>query len=183
MNITQETFVGLADIEVWALFKTDNINALEFIYTKYYTELYHYGMYFANQEDTVKDGIQNVFSYIYEKREKLSDVNNIKYYLFLCLKREILKKTKKSVSTCDFNIIDNTLSAQAEMEKKETDDKVDSELMMALNKLSSSQREIIYLTYYKKFSADEIAKLLSITPRTIYNQTYLAIQKLKSILT
>ena len=182
MDIAKESFVGLADSEVWSLFKKSNINALDFIYKKFYNELYHYGMYFTNDDNIVKDGIQNIFSYIYEKREKLGDTNNIKYYLFLCLKREILQKTNKTFNTNNFNIVDPTPSVQHELEKKETDIVIDNELMSALDKLSASQKEIIYLSYYKKMSADEVAKLLSITARTVYNQTYMAIQKLKNIL-
>lgn len=46
----------------------------------------------------MKGSIQNVFIYLRKKRGELSDVTNIKGYLFRAIQREILKNIKESVS-------------------------------------------------------------------------------------
>jgi RNA polymerase sigma factor (sigma-70 family) len=181
--LTREmTLEAATDAELWTAFKEGDLQALDFIYKKFYSELYNYGLYFADQADTVLDCIQQVFSYLYEKRNGLGNTSNIKYYLFLCLKRAILgmtRKSKQTIAVDDFNV---NKANELNGFPMEEDDASSAKLRTAINQLSGSQREIIYLTYYKNFSVEEIAGILSIAPRTVYNQTYMAMQKLKQFM-
>jgi RNA polymerase sigma factor (sigma-70 family) len=181
MLIQQAKYTDLPDNELWQLFKAGDTHAYEFIYKKFYTELFNYGLYFSSDNDMVLDCIQNLFSYLHEKRSTIGPTNNIKYYLFLCLKRSIvntLSKNKKTISTDTFfNLAETNNNFLAEKDESKND-----KLLNAINKLSGSQKEIIYLTYYKNFSSDEIAAMLQISPRTVYNQTYMAMQKLKTMM-
>jgi RNA polymerase sigma factor (sigma-70 family) len=183
MLTQQATFTDIADSELWTFFKEGSTAAYEFIYKKFYKELFNYGLYFSSDNDVVFDNIQNVFSYLFEKRASIGSTNNIKYYLFLCLKRSIINavtKSKKTVSSDSFfNLTDTTAENKF---SEPTDNPHYNKLLDSINKLSGSQKEIIYLTYYKNFSTEEIADILQITARTVYNQTYMAMQKLKKMM-
>jgi RNA polymerase sigma factor (sigma-70 family) len=182
MLVQQAKYTEMPDHEVWSQFKQGNTAAYEHIYKTFYDELFNYGLYFSKDTDTVYDCIQNLFSYLHEKRSSIGPTTNIKYYLFLCLKRSIihtLSKNKKIISEDNFFSLTDTISNNNfEADVSETNNK----LLNAINMLSGSQKEIIYLTYYKSFSSEEIASILQISSRTVYNQTYLAMQKLKKIM-
>ena len=48
-----------------------------------------------------------------------------------------------------------------------------------LNNLTKQQREVLYLKYYKKMSPEEIAQVMGLTSRTVYNTTHMAISSLR----
>ena len=48
-----------------------------------------------------------------------------------------------------------------------------------LNNLTMQQREVLYLKYYKKMSPEEIAQVMGLTSRTVYNTTHMAISSLR----
>ena len=52
-------------------------------------------------------------------------------------------------------------------------------LQKELNNLTKQQREVLYLKYYKKMSPEEIAQVMGLTSRTVYNTTHMAISSLR----
>ena len=48
-----------------------------------------------------------------------------------------------------------------------------------LSKLSRQQREMLYLRYYKGLAIEEIAEILSVSKRTVYNTTNNALTRLR----
>ena len=52
-------------------------------------------------------------------------------------------------------------------------------LQREINNLTKQQREVLYLKYYKKMSSDEIAQVMGLTSRTVYNTTHTAISRLR----
>lgn len=45
--------------------------------------------------------------------------------------------------------------------------------------MTKQQREVLYLKYYKKMSPEEIAQVMGLTSRTVYNTTHMAISSLR----
>ena len=41
------------------------------------------------------------------------------------------------------------------------------------------RQEVLYLKYYKKLDSDEIAEVMGLTSRTVYNTTHMAISRLR----
>ena len=52
-------------------------------------------------------------------------------------------------------------------------------LQREINNLTKQQREVLYLKYYKKMSPEEIAQVMGLTSRTVYNTTHMAISSLR----
>lgn len=69
-----------------------------YLYRTYVHDLFQFGRQYSRDWNLVKGSIQNVFIYLRKKRGELSDVTNIKGYLFRAIQREILKNIKESVS-------------------------------------------------------------------------------------
>ena len=54
-----------------------------------------------------------------------------------------------------------------------------TESTIEANNLTKQQREVLYLKYYKKMSPEEIAQVMGLTSRTVYNTTHMAISSLR----
>ncbi len=132
--------------------------------------------------DFVKDSIQDVFLDVYEHRAKLSVPNNINFYLFKALKRNIFKKLKierkaddfRPLSTMDFvteyNIENETIGKEIDKRKKEI-------VTQLMKELTPKQQEILYLKFTKGFNYIEISQIIGIDHNSVRKQVYRAIKK------
>jgi RNA polymerase sigma factor (sigma-70 family) len=176
---------------LWDQFRKGDEEAFTKIYEQFSDELFKYGLHLCGNEDTVQDCMHDLFVYIYSKRASLGATTSIKYYLFRSLKREIARaslKSKKTVHKEDMGEarhynFEISLSPESIFLAKEGNRHTTLQLQTAVNGLPRSQREIIYLVYYSGLSYEQVAEILQLTIRTVYNQVYNAIQKLKEVVT
>lgn len=174
--------------DFWDLIKAGNELAFSKLYNDYADLLYGYGMKIVTDEESVTEAIQNLFVYLYEKRENLSCPSSIKAYLFASLKRTLLRMANKkraipffsleqiAQSDYDFDLEVDIETALIQGEHRE--EKI-IKLQKALNELSPQQREVIYLKYYKNFSNDEIAEVLGVSNQIVRNVASRALLKLR----
>ena len=158
------------------------------LYNEYSDLLYGYGMKIAGDDDLVTESIQSLFVYLYEKRQSCSEPQSISAYLCVALKRMLLnelKKTANGVFTSldevnsseyrfDLEIDIETAIVRSELEREQLE-----VLQKEINGLTKQQREVLYLKYYKKLNSDEIAEVMGLTSRTVYNTTHMAISRLR----
>jgi DNA-directed RNA polymerase specialized sigma subunit, sigma24 homolog len=69
------------DKQLWQAFKQGDRGAYEQIYRQNIRLLYEYAYRFVVDKQFINDCLQDVFVDIWEKRERLSDTDNIKFYL------------------------------------------------------------------------------------------------------
>ena len=159
------------------------------LYDCYSDLLYGYGMKIIADEAAVMDAIQTLFMNIFEKRWSLSAPNSIAAYLCRALKNLLINEMQSATTrnTCkwddeeaaadyDFDLqpdIENALIAGEEENEKLRIFKEE------LSKLSRQQREMLYLRYYKGLAIEEIAEILSVSKRTVYNTSNNALTRLR----
>jgi len=86
--INDDTFAG-----VWSRFKTGDQEAFAILYNQHIDNLYSYGTKLCNDEDAVKDSLQELFLELFQKRDKIKiSPENLKFYLTLALKRSLRAK-------------------------------------------------------------------------------------------
>ncbi len=154
------------------------------LYDTYYKALFHYGISIHRDRDRVKECLHVLFCDLWERRERLPDtVKDPKFYLFIWLKRIILreiKATEASFSGMDMNdklIEDSPEDSRIEVEKIVERSK---RLELALSKLTKKQRRMIELRFYEGKSYDEIAMQEGSATRTVYNVIYEALKTLRN---
>lgn len=161
-----------------------NDHFLSVVYGQYAKILYQYGLKFTKRERLVEDSIQEIFTDLYISNYDSSGIKNMKYFLFKCCKRKLLKNIKKESrfiyeedsNNHSFEIL--YLIEQETALKKNTAQK-DRLLMKALSKLTSRQREAIYLKFTNGFDYEEISELLGMSIEASRNLIYRAIKALK----
>ncbi|MDF9796429.1 RNA polymerase sigma factor (sigma-70 family) [Catalinimonas alkaloidigena] len=177
----------LPDSLLWKELKAGSEEAYAFIYHHYFFVLYNYGRQFCDSKERVKDCIQDLFVSIWDKKERLSDTDSIKFYLFKSLKREILRKKpglpsinleNKILEKSDFEMV---LSLEHHLIAREEEKERLYQIRGAVNALSDQQREVIFLLFYENLSQQQTAELLSIKVKTVRNLLWKATCALRKI--
>ncbi len=153
------------------------------LYETHFQRLFEYGCRLHADQYLVQDCIQDTFIKLWHNRDRIPEINNIKSYLLIALKNNILNKIASARSNAEVkedNLFELTYSIEEEIVKRETSAKTLTELYAALNALTSRQKECLYLRYFEGLSYDEIAALLNISTKATYKLTARALEYLKN---
>ena len=169
---------------VWARFRAGEQQAFEMLMTIHYRALFRYGSRFSNDPECIRDGIQDLFLHLWERRAFLHPDVSVKPYLLVSLRRIMHRKRTGMVFSEPLS--DETESAfQAEfsVEKQFIDTEAvgqrANQLKKLLNTLPARQKEVIYLRYFQDLSRDQIAGVMTIAPQTVSNLMQLALKQLR----
>lgn len=172
---------------LWQNFKAGNKDAFQQIYDENFQALVEYGVRLSQNKELIEDAIHDLFVKIFNNRNNLGDLKNIRAYLFVSLRSNFLNKIareNKVVATefdehFPFNL---NFSIENEYLDKESNAQQVKTIVESLNKLSPRQREIIYLQYYQELNYDEIADILGITVKACYKLNARALEAMKNLL-
>lgn len=177
----------MSDKKIWNNLRNGDQKALETIYRTYFSELFSYGKKLSKDENTVEDCIQELFVELWNRRDKLSETDAIKPYLFISLKRKIfhtIKKLRKSTDNeLEERYFDVELSIDEILISKETSTEQRNNLRSAFDELSDRQKEILYLKFYSEMDYDEITSIMDMNYQSARNLVSRAIQKLAKHMT
>lgn len=170
---------------LWKKCAEGDREAFSQLYLHFRPRLIHYGMKIHPDPELVEDCIQDLFCQLYFLGEKQHDIENITVYVFISLRRKILRAlhlqrrfkpvsdhTEAFDTAITFSPEDMIISSEREHDKA-------AELSVLLNQLSPRQREIVYLRYYNGLDNREIADVLGISYQVVQNVIYKAFKKLR----
>ena len=178
MNMTitnNHEFSNLSDSKLWNELKKSNPDALHILFYKYYNDLYFYGTKLVNDNNLIIDTIQDLFSNLWENKKRLSDVRNIKAYIFQIFRNKLLKAPQKSISIFSLKDISQipekefVVSQEDIIIEKETRSQISTTILTVLEELTDKQKEILYLKFYCNLSNTEISQTLSINKQSVSN--------------
>ena len=174
--------------EEWNKFVSGDISTFRRLFLGYYKGLYGYGYKLCRDAVLVEDSIQELFESVWKRRNELTHVTSPNVYLYVSLRRNLLKKSKKKIAMeglanedhefFQFYFDEEELIIQNESKKEQK-----KELQKALNQLPKKQKEVIYLHFYNGMSYAEIEKILSINRQSVRNHMYRAMRNLRAVLT
>ena len=155
-----------------------------FIYNTFYDDLYRFGLRLSMNTDMTKDSIQEVFTDLWDKRNKISSIVNIKVYLLKHLSRVIyaaIKKDEKKKKIDQLFELQNEILFTYEnslLHDQEVHlDK--SKVLNAVQSLSRRKQQIIRLRFLEGYDYEEIASITSLKYNTVYNLSHKAIKALR----
>lgn len=175
----------VTDATLWNAFKMGSVQAFQCIYEKHMRMLTNYGLRIYSNKEVVKDAIHDMFVDMWRNRMHLRHTNSINYYLIKALRRNLVKKIvdgrKKACE--DIALLgDNLLfefSHELEITQSELKQEQIKKLYQALEKLSSRQKEVLFLRFFGGFSPSEIAGILEINPQSAYNLIHRSLATLR----
>jgi RNA polymerase sigma factor (sigma-70 family) len=159
------------DVTLWRLFRNGNTLVFEIIDSRYVNLLVNYGRRICNDDEILKDAIQDLFTDLWRNRENLGPTDSIQYYLVKAFRRNLIKKVKSArkyiYDKVDFP--DFEFSPEMAIINLESDIEIKNQLYANLNALSSRQKEIIFLRFYCGMGYSTISKIMSINSQSAYN--------------
>lgn len=177
---------SLDDTEVWDSMVKGNRETFAYIYTTYSPDLYNYGHRITPELDLVEDTIQDTFVHLWEARARLVIQKSIKFYLFSCFRRELVKRLKTSQKHESLEDYHSNMSWQESFQEILVENQITMEstqkITKAMETLSVRQKEAIFLRYIQELSYDEISVLMGIQVPSLYNLIFKGIKTMKDFL-
>lgn len=174
------------DSQLWESFKKGDQATFSLIYEQYIDELLTYGYRITNNRQLIKDSIQDLFLSLWNSRERLSETDSIRFYLFRSLRNRILRNIEKhkEVSIPDTTFYHNLaeLSFEDSLIETEQESETNTSLRNAIEKLSKRQQEVIQLRYYHNFSLVQICDIMNISNQSVRNLLSKSIIQLREYL-
>ena len=169
--------------DLWKKFKNGNQSAFSTLYHYHYASLYFYALKVTGCSNTAREYVQDLFVTLWNSRERLGDVLQVKPYLFKSL-RSIIHHHTASVPSNHTDLSSEaryalTFSPEDFLIQQEDDAYRQDTLTEVLNRLPTRQREAVYLKYYEDLSYPQIAEILQINYQSAVNLIYQAFQQLK----
>ncbi|SHG81596.1 RNA polymerase sigma factor [Flagellimonas flava] len=173
------------EIYLWNELRNGNIIALGRVYDIFVDDLFSYGVQFTEDRNWVMDCIHDLFLDLYKYKSRLSETDNVKYYLMRSLKRKIVSKRKGALPQIanetygkgvQFNYVPSPEEVIIAQER--TALKLNS-LQKASQFLTKRQQRGLTLRFNEKRSYEEIAEIMNTSVETSRTIIYRAIKSLR----
>lgn len=159
---------------LWESVKKGNELAFSSLFKKFINPLYNYGMHFFTDSDLVKDCLQELFTSIWLKRDSLSEVIQVKFYLFKSFRNLFFAKISAGKHAIhrdfwdeDFGEMEDSIES-AWINEEETLE--NSKLMqVAIQELTRRQREAVILRFYNNLGNRQVAEVMGISVEAVHN--------------
>ncbi len=174
------------DAQVWQGLRSGDREAFLKLYRKYYHALLFIGLKEIRDADVVKDAIQHLFLYLWDKRDSLEQARNVRSYLIMAFLRKLSADWKKSARHQHLALAWNgeadvpLPTPEETLISKQSHASAQSYLMLHINALPARQRELILLRFYEGLSYEEIVEQTGLSHRTVYNKIHEALKKLRA---
>lgn len=179
--------VSVSDKHLWERFRQEDRSAYQQLYSRHLSALYNYGYKVVPNESVVADHIQDLFIDLWKYKANLTQVKDVKHYLFRSLRNRIVKAIRQNRYT-SYDIYDiqeehhdvlMVLPLENKIIENQTCSETTKKLQRAFLALSKRQREVINLLFYEKFSYEEVAGIMNINLRSAYTLAWKALAVLR----
>ncbi|RMG71325.1 MAG: sigma-70 family RNA polymerase sigma factor [Bacteroidetes bacterium] len=177
---------ALPDTELWQAFKAGARTAYAELYERYFSELYAYGLKIIRNEAQTQDCLCDFFLYLWDHREGLADLEQVKYYLLKAFRHRAIRHLKKRQNLLQREQRYTAEEVRFQFAQTELEDESDIERLRKtytaalLNQLSERQREIVFLRYYENLTIKEIAAVLDLKEQSVLNHLQRIFKKLRA---
>lgn len=152
--------------------KQGKVKAFDDLFNKYSKRLYNFAVKYLRSEEEAEEVVQEVFLYVWDKKEKLKPDYSFNAYIFTIayniIKKYFIKKTRDNAFKDDLiysllkqeNNLDQIIDYKFLLEKVE----------LIIDSLPNRRKEIFLKRKYLGLSVKQIADELGISPNTVENQ-------------
>ena len=152
--------------------KQGNVKAFDDLFNKYSPRLYNFSYKYLRSAEEAEEVVQEVFLYIWDKREGLKPDHSFNAYIFTIayniIKKYFLKKSRDNAFKDDLiysflkqeNQLDQIIDYKFLLEKVE----------LIIDSLPDRRKEIFIKRKYYGLAVKQIATELGISPNTVENQ-------------
>ena len=164
-----------SDEQLAEAIRLSDVEAFKIFYYRYYHDLYRFFCLRTNSKEKAKDLNHDVFTRIWEFRQKLDSKKSIKAYLFRIANNLVIDSFRKK-SSQEIYFTDgfpaNDISTEESLE-------TDTTVKFAINNLPEKIRIVFILSRYHGLKYVEIAQTLNISIKTVESRMGQALHLLR----
>jgi RNA polymerase sigma-70 factor (ECF subfamily) len=159
----------------------------EQLFLNNYKNLVLYAKKFVMETETARDLVQDVFIYLWDKREKLNIDKSLGSYLFRAVHNACINYLKREATKENYikqfliNLHEGTYKTTASEDAYElvVHKDLSERIEWIIETLPEQCRNIFRMSRFRGMKNKEIAEIYSISPRTVETQIYRALKVLK----
>jgi RNA polymerase sigma-70 factor (ECF subfamily) len=159
-------------------------DAFKTLYDRYNKKIYFFSLRYLSNNIEAEELVQSVFINVWEHRESLDANISVKNYIYKAAVNYIYNYLKKKAIRARF--------VESEIKKGEIHSNLTYEqvfyhdlersISAIVEALPSQQKKIFQLSRYEGLTHKEIAKKLDLSERTVENQIFRSLKKIRNIL-
>ncbi len=167
-------YSNLSDTELFHHLHLNKSKALDELFQRYYFLLSHFVFRFLHNKELTEEVVADVFIRLWLRRDSISINQNAKAYLYTMAKNLALNQLKKNPHTnwpshSSLDEIQEKLSSDLYSDHLLNQADTAQELNKLLDQLPVQQKMIVQLNRIDGFCPEEIAGLLNLSVKTVYN--------------
>ncbi|SHG64571.1 RNA polymerase sigma factor [Pedobacter caeni] len=154
------------------------------LYQQHYNYLVFVGLKSGMDLAGVKDNINQTFLSFLEKKTDFTKVSNVKSYILTSFKRKLIdthriEKKYKMEPLDDFTDTWSEPSTEENMLNAQSLEALKNKLSEIFETLPRRCQTVIFLKYYEGLNNEEIAERTSLTIRSVYNNLFEGIKRMR----
>lgn len=177
----------ISEKEVISNLRKGDKETFEQLFHENYKNLVLYAKKFVMDTEIARDLVQDIFIYLWEKRQKLTINKSLSSYLFRAvrnasinhLKRESNKENYVKEFLINLNAGSYKTSASEDVHELVVHKDLSERIETIIETLPEQCRNIFKMSRFRGMKNKEIAEIYSISPRTVETQIYRALKVLK----
>lgn len=174
---------NLINKEMVIRLKNGDKSSFNHLYRILYSSLLNFSIRHLQSEQDAEDITQNLFMKIWEQRNKINEELNFKSYLFKIAKNDIynvFKKRSYGVRYCN-HVIESGIHQAASKHTEERYEYQDELNLVSklIDEFPPKQKLIFRLNKIDGYSQNEIATMLDLSVRTVENNVFRGVKKLR----
>jgi RNA polymerase sigma-70 factor (ECF subfamily) len=159
----------------------DDVQAYRHLFLIFYPSLLQFAITILKSKELSEEIVSDVFLKIWQKRQQLDKIDNLKFYLFTAIKNRAInsiqqEKKHKAISIEEANI--EFKSIYYDPEQKMISAEMIQQIQAAIYKLPPRCQLIFKLVKEDGLKYKEVAELLHLSVKTVENQMSLALKKI-----
>lgn len=151
--------------------KMNDEKAFEFIFNKYFSQVYRFISSILFDDFLAEDITQSVFLTIWENRENLDPDKNFNNYIFTIAKNKVYRHIERLIlkNKHELYLVQNSTS-YIDLNDEINKQFLENLLIEIINELPTQRKKIFTLSRFENLSNKEIATLLSVSEKTVSTQ-------------
>ena len=166
--------MDIYEVSLIGKLKSGDVSSFEIIYKSHYAKIFHFALQYLQNKESCSNIIQDVFSSLWDTREKLADDTNLNAWLFTVTKNKCLKyirtlKTEKRnlENLTEQRMILNFDALNSLDTSPMTFEEIETIIKKTLDSLSPQCRRAFEMSRFEDKKYSEVALEMQIAQNTV----------------
>lgn len=159
------------DSQILCLLREGNEKAFEYIFHRYYKQIFSFVLNTLFDKTFAEDITQSVFISLWEKRKTLDTEANISSFLYVVARNYVYRQTEQLLLKCKYEQYQySNMQKECDMEAELNGRFLENTISQLIEKLPPQRRRVFLLSRKENLSNKDIAARLQISEKTVETQ-------------